>query len=345
MTFQKIQQNFNSRSFDFESISLWLLGVSIIALLILLILAVKKLRAGRRSYQPEGSVDDPKAILAILKETFDQRRTFEVQLHTEAGHRRPTLRCTPEYLGKSRITIAVSGLESLSQRWVGRPVMVFFRLMLHNTFVYYTFASQISGISNPKRGVCHISLPLPERLDNRQKRSFLRINPPHEFILGSALWCGDHMPRPETFQDFFAWPRPKLLHIPHRVQQLQLLDISAGGARIGIEHKVLRRYKLKFNTLEQVILMLDLFDSDQGKRLRLWTLCRVQNQWREHSTRDVQLGLQFLAWGRPQSPNAEAENSGGVEWLRLSSANEIEGLGNWIMRRHLELFRDTPAEK
>jgi hypothetical protein len=101
---------------------------------------------------------------------------------------------------------------------------------------------------------------------------------------------------------------------------------------------------LRFNTVEQVILMLDLFNADQGRSMRLWLACRVQNLWREHATRDIQMGLQFLAWARPREA-AEHEEGGGIEWLRLSSANEVEELGNWIMRRHLELFRDSPAER
>jgi hypothetical protein len=33
-----------------------------------------------------------------------------------------------------------------------------------------------------------------------------------------------------------------------------------------------------------------------------------------------------------------------MEWLRLPSSNEVEPIGNWIMRRHLEIFRDLPPD-
>lgn len=344
MTLSEIQQSFYSRTFDLEAVSNWLLALFLVIALLLLGLLIKTLIERRIRYKPHGSITDETAIREILREAFDQRRPFEVQIQTQYGRRRPTLRCAPEYVGQVSLTIEVNGLNSLSDRWLGRPVMVFFRVLLAKKFTYYTFASKIESIHSPKQGVCHITLPLPVRLENRQKRSFLRITPPHDFILGAAIWCGEDMPKPEALQELPEWPRPTLLQLPGRTQQFQMLDLSAGGARVGIVNQIIRSYRLQFSAVEQLILMIDLFDPEQDKRLRYWMLCRIQNIWREHSTRDIQMGLQFLAWAKPKESADNSDEPAGIEWLRLSPASEVESLGNWIMRRHLELFRDSPVD-
>jgi len=345
MTLYDIQQSFYSRSFDFAAISSWLAGVIVLVLILSAFLAYKTYKARRFHYKPHGSISDAKLIRAILDSAIEQRRPFEVQIRSSSGRRRPTLRCSPVGMNGTSITVDVNGLSRLSNRWLNRQVSVFFRVRRGKNFIFYTFPAHIAAIHHPWPETCHIELPIPSLLENRQKRSFLRIKPPHDFILGAALWCNDSMPLPESLHELEEWPRPKLLHIPDRAKEFLLLDISAGGARVEIPNQIIRTYQLHFTSIEYLILMLDLFDPEQNKRLRLWMLCRIQNLWREHVTHDTQIGMQFIAWARPKEIADFGEESGGLEWLRLSSTNDVDPLGNWIMRRHLELFRDAPSEE
>ena len=344
-TLSSIQESFFSRTFNIDAVSEWLWGVAVIAVILTAIILVRAFLARRVRYNPFGTITEGRAIRTIMRAAFDQRRPFEVQFQTEAGQKRPTLRCAPEYLGKDSLTLEVSGLKSLSDKWINRPVVVFFRILLAKEFTYYTFSSHVSGIHMPRQGICHIPLPIPDSLENRQKRSFLRISPPREFLLGAAIWQGETLPSPGKMNEITAWPRPKLLLIPDRVEQFQVLDISAGGARISIAHSVARLLKLHFNAAEHLMIMLDLFDPEQNRRLRFWMECRVQNAWVEHSSRDLHIGIQFLSWARPRESADYEDTGGGIEWLRLSSSNEVEALGNWIMRRHLELFRENPFDE
>ena len=343
MTLSDIQQSFYSRAFDIKSVESWLLGLTVAVVAIMLYLAYKAIQARRIRYFPHGSITDARMIQRIIRQAFDQRRPFEVQVQTDAGQRRPTLRCSPEYIGQNSFTVEISGLKTLSEKWLGRSIAVFFRIQIDGEFTYYTFASRIDGIHHPQQGVCHITLPMPSSLENRQKRSFLRMAPPPEFLIGAALWHGDNLPPPEKLGDVTLWPRPQLLHIPERMVQFQVLDLSAGGIRLSVASKVMRGLQLHFNASDQFILMLDLFDPETSKRLRFWMQCRAQNVWVEHGSRDAHMGLQFQSWARPRE-GTESAKPGGVEWLRLSSAHEVEPIGNWIMRRHLELFRDTPDD-
>ncbi len=343
MTLSDIQQSFYSRAFDLQAVETWLLGLSIVVAAMVVYLIVRAIRSRRIRYFPHGSITDTRMIQQILRQAFDQRRPFEVQVQADSGQRRPTLRCSPEYMSQNSFTVEISGLKSLSEKWLGRSISVFFRILLDKEYTYYTFASRIESIHHPRQGICHITLPMPTSLENRQKRSFLRMAPPPEFLMGAALWHGDNLPTPEKLSDVTLWPRPQLLHIPDRMVQFQILDLSAGGIRLSVPSKTMRSLELQFNSLDPFMLMLDLFDPENSKRLRFWMQCRAQNVWVDHNSRDVHMGLQFQSWARPRE-GAEVTKQGGVEWLRLSSSHEVEPIGNWIMRRHLELFRDAPDD-
>lgn len=344
MSLALIQESFYSREFRLDAVSGWLFSVIAIAIVLVAVILIRNRLSRRVKYSPHGTVNDPRMIRNILRTAFDQRRPFEVQVHTGNDQRRPSLRCAPEYLGNDRLTLEVGGIKTLSDRWLGHAIVVFFRIHVGRDFTYYTFNSKIGGISIPKPGICNISLAIPEALDNRQKRSFLRIAPPREFFLGAAIWKGLSMPDQTKLAEICEWPRPELLYIPDKLDQFRVIDLSAGGARVGIPGKLVRSMNMHFSAAEQLLLMLDLFDPETNKRLRYWMLCRVQSVWVEHTSQEVHAGMQFMAWARPMDQNEKEENKGRIEWLRLSSSHEVEPIGNWVMRRHLELFRDTPAE-
>ncbi|MDL2315776.1 hypothetical protein LJC59_01675 [Desulfovibrio sp. OttesenSCG-928-A18] len=344
MTLSDIQQSFYTRSFNPEVIGDWLIGISLIIAALVVFLGIRAIRARRIRYSPHGIITDPQMIRNIIRTAFDQRRPFEVQVASQTGQRRPTLRCAPEYLAQTNLTLEINGLKSLSNRWLGRSVHVFFRISLHKEFTYYTFSSTIDGIFLPRQGVCHITLTMPQRLENRQKRSFLRMTPPPEFLMGAALWYGETLPQPQSMDDISLWPAPKQLFIPDKARQFEILDLSAGGVRLGVPARILYKNALQFKVSEVCVLLIDLFDPEHSKRLRFWLQCRIQNVWIEHPSGDARLGMQFRSWGRPRDGQEHGENAGGIEWLRLSASNEVEPLGNWIMRRHLEIFREHPAD-
>lgn len=344
MTLSEIQQSFYSRRFDVAAVETWLLGVAVIALFILGFLLFRAIKARRNKYVPHGEIVDVKEIREIMRSAFDQRRPFEVQVQTDAGQRRPTLRCSPDRMGNDSFIVEINGLKTLSDRWLGRKVAVFFRVMSGKDFTYYTFPSSIIKIDVRRRGVCLITLPMPDALENRQKRAFLRMAPPREYFKGAAVWHEETMPPPEKINEITQWPRPKLLAIPNRVEQFFIIDLSAGGARLRIPHSVVSEQQLVFNAGEHLIIMLDLYDPEMEKRLRYWLQCRIQNVWVEQPSRDTHMGLQCIGWARPKEQADHTTPPGSIEWLRLSKASEVEPLGNWIMRRHLELFRESPLE-
>lgn len=186
------------------------------------------------------------------------------------------------------------------------------------------------------RGRCALTLYMPEKLENRQKRAFLRIIPPQEYLLGSAVWLGRHMPKLEDLPYMQKWPKPALVLLPGKQEQFAVSDISAGGARLIVPRKEMLRAGLELGVAEHVVLIIDLLNPDDHSRIRFWLHCRVQNFAAQYDTHNIEAGLQFLAWASPRDNQTE------LEWFKLTRSLEVDPLGNWIIRRHLELFRDTP---
>jgi hypothetical protein len=345
MNLRDIRDSFLNRSFDLDEMVLWLAAITAVCVLLLLYLVIRGIRNRRIRYRPHGSISDQETIRMFLRQAFEQRRTFEVQIHKEVDTRRPNLRTTLEHLGPHNFTLEINGIESLSAQWIGRSVSIFFQVNIDGDFIYYTFQTRIDAIHFPLKGLCHLTMTIPSLLENRQKRAFLRLKPPAEFFRGAAMWHAAALPEDSHLYDLTLWPRPSLLDLPGRLEQFEVLNISAGGMRLRLPHAVVHSLNLHFTSVERVIVMLDLLDPEQNnKLLRYWLQCRIQSVWFEHPSRDLYMGLQFLAWAKPREL-AGGQSRSGMEWLRLPSSNEVELIGNWIMRRHLEISRDLPLDE
>ncbi len=335
-SFWEVQRFFLARTLDFEAMKdALVIIISILAVIASLSLYFH-IRNRNRPYIPQDWITDPKAIRALIQNALDQRVKFELQFASPDGTRRPALRCSGIELLQSGLLLEATGLTALSDRWVDRTLDCFFLLVHKEQNTFHAFTTSVDKIQVTGT-VCFIRLRLPVRIESRQKRSYLRIVPPDEYLLSSAIWRGPDMPE-ETVRDTLAgWTKPSLVLLPATRTDFTIKDISSGGMRVHLPRRALPAEMPHINASNQMMLMLDLWDPDKMQRLRFWLLCRVQNPVLDFETKGMDLGLQFLAWAKPQ----ETESGGSLVWLRLASSGEVEPLGNWIMRRHLEFFRET----
>lgn len=314
-------------------------GITVGALIMLLaIIALLRLYLERRKrLTPLGWLDSPKQIFQILQNSVQYRSTFELQFPHRGFQRRPILRCAPEDITSSALVLEAEGIKNVARNWTDRPVNCYFKINVKGQHIYYAFSTRIKRVEIKQRGRCSLSLYLPERLENRQKRSFLRIVPPNEYMLGAVLWFGCQMPRLEDLPHMERWPKPALVALPGREEkQFEISDISAGGVRLTIPRKTMLEEGLELGIAEHLVMLLDLLNPDDRSRMRMWLHCRVQNFAAQYDTHNIETGLQFLAWGSPKCDQSC------LEWFNLSRNLEVNQLGNWIIRRHLELFRENP---
>jgi hypothetical protein len=294
-------------------------------------------RESAKSMTPLGWIDSPKQIQQILHNAVRYRSTFELQLPHRGVQRRPILRCSPDDLTQAGLILEAEGLKNIARNWTERPVNCYFKINVKGQHIYYAFSTRIKRVEIKPRSRCGITLYTPERMENRQKRAFLRIAPPPEYMLGAAIWMGRHMPALEDLPYMQRWSKPALVMLPGKGKlQFEISDISAGGARLTIPRKEMLMAGLELGVAEHLVMIVDLLNPDDRSRLRFWLHSRVQNFAAQYDTHNIEAGLQFLAWASPKEDQTE------LEWFKLSRSLEVDLLGNWIIRRHLELFRDNP---
>lgn len=333
-SFWEIQRHFLERTLNMNAIREALLVFGVVVGVLVLVMLILHFRP-KKAYVPQDWILDAEQIRNTISVALNQRANFELQFALEGETRRPALRCSLMEIGKTDLLVEASGMASLSSRWEGRSVECFFMLRKLETYSFYAFSTTLKHIKTTESS-CRIRLSIPERIESRQKRSYLRINPPEEYTLGAALWRGVDMPEALERNDLSLWTKPSRLWLPGTREEFCIRDISSGGMRLHLPRQILAEEMDFIHVSNQYIVMLDLWEPDKAQRLRFWLLCRMQSPVLDFESKGMDIGTQFLAWGKP------AETGGsGLLWLKLASSGEVEPLGNWIMRRHLEFFRDS----
>lgn len=412
----EISRHFGDYQADFSLVREFVLIVAAAAALLAAVLLVGGLRQRRERYTPEGWVNDPQVIRELLDAAILQRGRFEMQFHGPAGRR--STYCTAVAVTRSTLTLECSLLRTVPESWKGREVDCYFRTQQKRTQVYYQFASVITGAHhapsadrNAPRGpnatadaVWLVDLALPEKLERRQKRAFLRLDVPRHLVLGLAAWSlGSDTPAPAdgrrlgtpllalpdatSLNSFTAHGTPCPVDAPpvqdavpappvssvanagdndtqsaascsepahhddmttplfpdiSRALPVALLNLSGGGLRLLVPRATARSATARGMNLDiggRLTALLELYDPQHDRSLGFWLQCRIQNRFVAFETRDVELGLQVLAWGqaRDNAPHM-------ADWKPLSDEGEVEPLGNWVIRRHLELYRESGSD-
>lgn len=334
-----------SRSFMDGSIAgapIWLI-LSVVGFLLAVLAALSLLRAyraGRHKFIPAGFIASPRQIRQLLGEALAQRSVMEVQMLYDLHRAGRILRLSIHEISRGNIYIAADDLKNAAARWTGRAVNCYFKVRIKDQPVYYNFESAVKEVQAGPGGQALLVLPLPEKLQNRQKRAFLRLEPPQEYLIGSAVWLGWHVPSDEALENIRNWSKPSLSLLPGRRSQFTLVNMSAGGLRLRVPRSELQDAGYDLHVSEQILVLLDLLDPETRKRLRLALTARVQYLTQDYQSKDTVAGLKFVAWAQPQDDGGSR-----LHWLRLTSDSEVAALGNWIVRRHLEMVRMLPEDE
>uniref|UniRef100_B8DKT0 Type IV pilus assembly PilZ n=1 Tax=Nitratidesulfovibrio vulgaris (strain DSM 19637 / Miyazaki F) TaxID=883 RepID=B8DKT0_NITV9 len=424
----EISRHFGDYQTDFTLVREFVLIVAAVSALLAAVLLVGGLRQRRERYTPEGWVNDPHVIRELLDAAILQRGRFEMQFHGPAGRR--STYCTAVAVTRSTLTLECSLLRTVPESWKGREVDCYFRTQQKRTQVYYQFASVITGAHHAPsadryapRGpdsmadvVWLVDLTLPQKLERRQKRAFLRLDVPRQLVLGLAAWpMGADTPPPAdgrrlgtpllalldatSLNSFTAHAAASPVDAPHardaahdpardgahdaapaeaaapvsrvggndtppvascsepaphddiaaplfpdisRALPVVLLNLSGGGLRLLVPRATARSATARGMNLDiggRLATLLELYAPQHDRSMGFWLQCRIQNRFVAFETRDVELGLQVLAWGqaRDNAPHM-------ADWKPLSDEGEVEPLGNWVIRRHLELYRESGSD-
>ena len=333
-SFWEVQRHFLERTLNIGAAQEVLVTVGVLVGVLLLFLLFMHFKP-KKPYIPQDWITDAAQIRNTLDTALTQRSKFELYFATGSDTRRPALRCSLQDVGTEDLLVEASGLTTLSSRWKGRAVSCFFMLRRQETYSFFAFTAIIRHIDITPHS-CQLKLAIPTKIESRQKRSYLRITPPEEYMLGAALWRGLDVPEGTDRNDLARWAKPSRLWVPGTREDFSIYDISSGGMRLHLPRNILAEEMDFFHISNQFIVMLDLWEPDRAQRIRFWLLCRMQTPVLDFETKGIDIGTQFLAWAKP------AESGGSnLTWLKLASSGEVEPLGNWIMLRHLEFFRES----
>ncbi|WP_029895260.1 hypothetical protein [Desulfohalovibrio reitneri] len=164
-------------------------------LLAALLLAVAALVAGiwfNRRLQsrlkdiPANWIVSPARIRDILQTAIDQRAKVEMLLDGAATRTR-FLTSQAVELSDESLRLELSGAVTLSSDWKDRAVEAFLRVRERGEkqLRFYGFTSRLAGMRVDSQGFGLVDVYLPQRLEIRQKRMHLRIEPPRGWSGGS----------------------------------------------------------------------------------------------------------------------------------------------------------------
>lgn len=332
----QIGQNFSASSFRSEEALLvvYVLSVIVVLLIAVIIFMWWKNRKNAK-YVPHDWVLQPTHIFNTLTAARDENEKFEIQFHSQ-GERRRTTSCLLSGVSNSTVTMQCSGINNMKSDWIGKEIDCYFQVRkFGNSNPFFMFTTPILGLRGCTDGTTILTLQLPNKLEQRQKRSSLRISPPQQYVMGIAVWTVPDGLSPKGRLDIRQWGRPLLTHLPEKSFQITLDNISAGGVKVRIPRNEVRDSKLEYKIGDKLFMLLDLWDPDTGQRVRYWILCRVQNPFVDFISQDSELGLQFLC-----TAHADRNAPGELAWGTITTIDGIDSIGNWVMRRHLELYRE-----
>lgn len=310
---------------------------AIVILGALLFLGAKVLYWGikRQAYVPRGTIKTHPNILLLLNKCIDSRVKMDFQFDLDIAHHNFATSIPVDVndetlvLECSKQSLPIFALEE------GRILVFYFSVREEKVFYHYRFETKVIKLEHEKNDFVNLVVELPETIEPGQKRNFLRIPPPEQLILGISIWPvkRDNNKRIET--EIANWDKPVLAYLHEDASQFTLNDISSNGVKMSFPKQYASIPDLQLSKARHFAMRLDLWDPTHQVPLHIWTICRIQKSIIDFETQDTKIGVQFIAWATPMADNPDV-----LKWFKLEEQEEITMLGDWIVQRHLEEYRD-----
>jgi len=289
---------------------------------------------GRARLVPASWIVDSREIATLFERALAERSKIEMQA---AGRGGTTVNASLlEALG-DRLRLEITARVSVTQSWLERVFDCFFRLQNprnRNQLLFYTFQTRVLGVKKMADGTVLLDTSLPEKVVLQQKRVHLRLEPPGQLVLGLAVWPDQLRPDGEPEGAFRTWGKPPLVSLPGGKENLlRLVNLSASGLRLEARAAGRRATGMDFEIGQHYMLLMDLYDPEAEKKRQFWLRVMVRNRYEEFETRDLHVGLRVASVGE-RLPDQEE-----IAW-RAAPADGLPALENWVVRRHIELFRE-----
>ena len=213
-------------------------------------------------------------------------------------------------------------LQQPMSTWPHPVVDIYFRDQLEEDNTFYSFTAVLRKHTLDGTRL-QISVPLPADLRREQKRAFFRVTPQSPYVAALALWPVDA--EKSWPQDLHARDlgKPVFGFRPDKVSQVVLDDISAGGARLGLEPGYYARMGTRCQAGDRFVLLAVLSDRDGQSEQYFWLNCLCVHSGTSQGR--VALGIQFLDWCVTETLAQD------IVWKLPEEGGEIVPLNNWLL--------------
>lgn len=266
----------------------------------------------------------------ILETAMNQRSTLNLEFTgAELQGRKLGGPCVK--LGEHSLLVDVGGAYA-SPVWAREPVQVFFKTTAKRKASFYQFNSYIMDAQ-----ICGntfvLQLPVPAALEPGQKRSFVRVEPQKEAVLGMGLWpMSDSLPLPTSIN---AMERATFNFRPGKSEDVHIVNLSAGGMRLSMDKALKPFDTLDLSNGSQVLCLLILRSNEGEISLPFWLACTIVSFGEDpekHSS--LFLGLRFTNWALMENGRTD------IVWFPIHKDRGVAPLASWVMRHHLEQHKN-----
>jgi hypothetical protein len=203
----------------------------------------------------------------------------------------------------------------------GMEVHVYFSLHIERKTLPCDFSAKVISVVTENRDT-FLVLTLPGDMGHNQRRYNVRIPISKQDIANFRVWYGKPSGVPGAVDD----ARRKIQWLPVPAEEVDVLDISAGGMHLGV---AVTSPTLEFLARQELLLLNGEFDV-KGKNLPpLAMVGPIVRLMREDAW--ARLGVQFRRWAMVRK--------GDLNWLPLGEQDGIAPLGSWVFQVILSRYK------
>ena len=297
-----------------------------------------KIRFGRSSSTPATWIVRSGEIRALLDTAMTQRSKVRVSFVRDDPGARSTDAAILSVDPARGIELEMTSLVRATPKWAGKLVACDFRLRLdprkdYNSF--YSFVSAIVAVRLASDEFVHMTVAWPKHLELEQKRAFLRIEPPRNFILELELWHENTVKMAHgRFGTPASWGEP-LLRLDPRLEPpaIEVRNISGGGIRLEVQAEALSHDKKLFEPANRFLMRLVLAEPEADQPLEFYLALRLQNAYGDPGSAGRKgYGFHIISFGVPSDAPGDT-----LSWKPATAG--APALDDWAFRRHLAMYR------
>jgi len=284
------------------------------------------------------AITDKEVIQKILDEILTYRIKIDLMF---SGSSKNYISTTLIKFDENFLWIELPYYIKVNYMWVNKDIICFFKISKIDDLdaIYYHFKTKIVDSEMNAQKLYVLKVNFPDQIFLGQKRKFLRVKLPSEYVQRIQLWLASQDENSGFSTEVEQWGKPWAEYSVQDGQaDIYLEDISGGGIRLGMKKKLFSQFK-KLKDKSYLFLALEFNPELVPSRLnRLLFLAKLKKVYFAEDADYVFLGLEFLARAKLLEPTK-------IQWITLEENKGYEELVDWLFEKYLELYRKKLKEK